>query len=89
MWRAFFMAIGVFACFLGAECLVVDRFVLAGEVKPSPTQTMFMTPPKKRELVPPEAAPWTLLSLGSISILYSLTLPKLGGGGGGDPGGGH
>jgi len=31
MWRAFFLALGVATCILGAECLVVDHFVLAGE----------------------------------------------------------
>jgi hypothetical protein len=82
MWRAFFMAVGIFSCFVGGECLVVDRFIMAGEAKPSPAQTFMMAPPKKREIVPAEAAPWTFLSLGSIAILYSLTLPKLGGGGG-------
>jgi hypothetical protein len=80
MWRAFFMGVGVFVCLLGAQCMVTDRFIMASEVKPAPT-AMFNNLPKKREVLPPEHAPWTLLSVGAISILYSLTLPKLGGGG--------
>jgi hypothetical protein len=79
MWRAFFMAIGVFAGFVGGECLIVDRFIMAGEVKQPPAQ-IFPMPPKKREISPPDWAPWTFLSVGAISILYSLTLPKMGGG---------
>jgi hypothetical protein len=89
MWRAFFMGIGVFALVFGAECLVTDRFILATEVKPPANQLAFISQPKKKEFVPPEWAPYTFLSLGTISILYSLTLPKLGGAGGGDPGPGH
>lgn len=81
MWRAFFMGMGVFVCLLGAQCMVTDRFILAAEAKPAPPSAMFNNLPKKKELVPPEHAPWTLLSIGAISILYSLTLPKLGGSG--------
>lgn len=80
MWRAFFMGVGVFVCILGAQCMVTDRFILAAEVKQAPA-AMFNNLPKKREVVPPEYAPWTLLSVGAVSILYSLTLPKLGGSG--------
>jgi len=80
MWRAFFMGVGVFVCLLGAQCMVTDRFVLAAEVKPAPT-AMFNNLPTKREVATPEHAPWTFLSVGAISILYSLTLPKLGGSG--------
>jgi hypothetical protein len=81
MWRAFFMGVGVFVCLLGAECMVTDRFVFASESKPAPISPVFASAAtaKKRELVPPEHAPWTLLSIGAVSILYSLTLPKLGG----------
>ena len=31
MWRAFFLAVGFFVVTLGAECLVMDRFVMASE----------------------------------------------------------
>lgn len=86
MWRAFFMGVGVFVCILGGECMVTDRFILALEVKQAPAMTMFNPMPKKREITPPEHAPWTLLSIGAVSILYSLTLPKLGGGGAPPPG---
>ena len=86
MWRAFFMGVGAFVCLLGAECMVTDRFILAAEMKPTPSMSMFPAPARKREFIPPEHAPWTLLSIGAISILYSLTLPKLGGGGPPPPG---
>lgn len=76
MWRAFFMAMGISACILGAECLVTDRFILASDAKPAMSNSFFATPAKKREFVPPESAPWSLLSVGAIAILYSLALPK-------------
>jgi hypothetical protein len=32
--------------------------------------------PAKRELVPTDWAPWSLISGGAVTILYSFTLPK-------------
>ena len=83
MWRAFFLAIGIFACIIGAECMVVDRFVMAGNSPPaeaSPANLFNAAPaPLQREMKPPEWAPWSLLSAGAVVILYSLTLAKPGG----------
>ena len=81
MWRSFFMGVGIFSCIFGAECMVTDRFILAADAKPTAAPTIFAaaSAPKK-DFVPPEWAPWTFLSVGAIGILYSLTLPKFGGG---------
>lgn len=80
MWRAFFLACGIYACVLGAECLVVDSFVMAGEQAPAAGQaSMFNAQPSAagpREVQPPEWAPWSLLSAGAVVILYSLTLTR-------------
>jgi len=83
MWRAFFLASGIFACILGAQCLVVDSFVWANE--PAPTAenpaTLFGAPPIETgspDLKPAEWAPWSLLSGGAVVILYSLTLGRSG-----------
>lgn len=78
MGRAFLMALGITACIFGAECMAVDRFVLAGEAK-SPTSepvSLFGPPaaPPAREYKPPEWMAWTLLSSGAIVILYSLAM---------------
>jgi len=92
MWRAFFLAVGIYLCILGAECLVVDKFVMAGEVPPSEAEhnpappgpaTLFgptapPTPTAKRDIEPAEWAPWSLLSAGAVVILYSLTLNRPG-----------
>jgi hypothetical protein len=81
MWRAFFLAIGIYACVIGAECMVVERFVMAGERPAQTTPTLFgATTFQKpaREVIPPEWAPWSLLSAGAVVILYSLTLNRQG-----------
>ncbi len=62
MWRSFFLAVGVFLFILGAEALVVERAVLnRGDAA---------------NIIPPEWAPWSLLSAGAVVILYSFTIPK-------------
>lgn len=82
MWRAFFLACGIYACILGAECLVVDTFLMASEAPPPPSQqaTIFSSPPpafaQQREVKPPDWAPWSLLSTGAVVVLYSLTLRR-------------
>ncbi len=75
MWRAFFWSLGLFACLLGLQCMVIDKAVLKSTESvrstiPGLTQT------KPREFVPPEWAPWSLMSLGAITILYSITLRR-------------
>src|SRR5205823_538015 len=79
MLRAFFLAMGISTCIYGAECLVVERFVLAGEVTPSgPGQAAAFNasarPP--REMVPPEWAPWSLLASGALVVLYSMAMRR-------------
>ncbi len=92
MWRAFFLALGIYLCILGAECLVVDNFVMAGETPPAasadPTAppagpaTLFGAaappPPAQRNIEPAEWAPWSLLSAGAVVILYALTINRQG-----------
>lgn len=84
MWRAFFMALGISLCILGAECLVVDQFVMAGEQPPTeqvPATFFGAVPPaatQSRDITPAEWAPWTLLSAGAVVILYALTVNKQG-----------
>jgi hypothetical protein len=86
MWRAFFLAVGISMCILGAECLAVERFELVTEEQavaesPSTPATLFGAPPPSLEPVtndiePPEWAPWSLLSAGAVIILYSLTINR-------------
>ena len=83
MWRAFFLALGIYACIFGAECLVVESYVMAGEQTSGPPgQTSLFqssTPlAASRDWRPAEWAPWSLLSTGAVVILYSLTLNRPG-----------
>ncbi|RIK72099.1 MAG: hypothetical protein DCC68_26795 [Planctomycetota bacterium] len=78
MWRAMFIAIGVTACILGVECMLIDKAVLVdrGDAAAAPQINGVAAPAAKRELVPPEWAPWSLISAGAVVMLYSFTLPK-------------
>jgi hypothetical protein len=82
MWRALFLALGIYACIFGAECLVVETYVMAGEAPTSPSgqASLFQgnsTPlAASRDWKPAEWAPWSLLSTGAIVILYSITLNR-------------
>lgn len=84
MWRAFFAAIGAILLILGGECLVVEKAVLASspqkaEAPMSPfDEPHAPRPPVRRELRPPEWAPWSLLSAGAVIMLYTFTLRREG-----------
>ena len=91
MWRAFFLALGIYCCILGAECLIVDQFVMAGEAPaateaiaapPGPATLFGATAPPpplaQRDIEPAEWAPWSLLSAGAVIILYALTINRQG-----------
>lgn len=78
MWRAFFLAVGVYLTLLGAQCLGVEKFILKAEEKvvregPMPGEKTQVT--RKKEIVPPPWAPWTLMSTGVITCIYSFTVP--------------
>jgi len=87
MWRAFFLAVGISMCIVGAECLAVERFELAGEEVvdegPAGPATLFGSSPptpfaETRDIEPPEWAPWSFLSAGAVIILYALTINRQG-----------
>jgi hypothetical protein len=68
MWRSLFLAVGVFTLVLGIECLLIDRATLISN-RDTANQ-------EYSEMSPPDWAPWSLMSAGTIVILYSFTLPK-------------
>ncbi len=85
MFRAFAMAVGITLCIMGGECLVVEKVVWAGSGENNVAragqapQGFTFTPTEKannREYIPPEWLPWSLLSAGAITILYSITIPR-------------
>lgn len=78
MWRALFLAIGVSLCILGAETLAIEKAILANR-SPAVVASDSLAPDLPaagKEIVPPEWAPWSLLSAGAVVILYSFTIPR-------------
>lgn len=87
MFRAFALAVGISLAVLGAECLLIEKVVMAGSksmAASTPASLELMqeqalpTPDERslKEIAPPEWAPWVLLSVGSVIILYSFTIPR-------------
>lgn len=76
MWKAMFWALGLYIFLLGAQCLVVDRAILAKrEVIPSSVPLVGDTV-RAKEFTPPDWAPWGLFAFGTVTLLYSFTIPK-------------
>lgn len=75
MWRALFLAVGTYACLLGGECLVLEKAVLKARPDRAPG-IIESTVGRQREIIPPDWAPWSLLSVGAVTVLYSFTIPK-------------
>lgn len=80
MWRSLFVALGISSVILGVECLVIDKAVLARREDPAPgilnKEGKVATVGRSRELIPPDWAPWSLMSTGAVVVLYSFTLPR-------------
>ena len=74
MWRALFLALGTSAVILGAEFLVVDKATLKATDAVEVSVSSKSAP--NREFVPSEWAPWSLISVGAVTILYSFTIPR-------------
>ena len=80
MWRSFFLAIGLFVMFLGAECIVVQEFRLRMHEPPQQQQSSLFAPQQpqvgpQRVLRPQPWVPWSFLSTGAVVCLYSFTIP--------------
>ena len=83
MWRPFFLAVGISMVIFGAECLGVEKMILALRYVPkaTPVKNALFTEEKKpspvpREFSPKPFIPWTLMSTGAVTCLYSFTLHK-------------
>ncbi|MBX7165182.1 MAG: hypothetical protein K1X74_02420 [Pirellulales bacterium] len=80
MWRALFLALGISAVILGAESLTLEKAVLkpkGGKQQSGFATASWMSPTARgKEVVPPEWAPWSLLSIGAVTMLYSFTIPQ-------------
>jgi hypothetical protein len=79
MWRAFFLAIGIFLVILGIECLAVEKVYLKIHDEPQAQMNPFDPTPKEgapKQLTPQNWHPWSLLSIGVVICLYSFTIPR-------------
>ena len=78
MWRSFFLGVGIYLVLLGGQSLLVDRATLRIHEDAAVEGSDTVGPAKT--LTPPPWAPWTLLSTGAVTCIYSFTLPKRPGG---------
>ena len=81
MWRALFLAVGIFCCLLGFNAIAIDKAVLrsgvAATVKDNAALGIRRAGTTGRvEVQPPDWAPWGLLSVGVVVILYSFSIPR-------------
>jgi hypothetical protein len=81
MWRAFFLAVGVYVALFGAQCLIVQKFVLKARQTVVAKQDPYRpnSAPKlgpKKEFVPLPWVPYSLMSTGVVVCLYSFTIPN-------------
>jgi hypothetical protein len=81
MMRSSFFATGLFVLMWGASFLVVDKVVLHAREEAPQKYTgfrgMFTTTNASRQRVfdPPDWAAFSLLSIGSVTMLYAIALP--------------
>ena len=78
MWRSLFLALGAFTVILGAEFMAIDKAILKSryEATAGTPRAMSGQAGRSREFVPKDWAPWSLLSAGSVVMLYSFTIPR-------------
>ncbi|MFN0053418.1 MAG: hypothetical protein ACKV0T_14640 [Planctomycetales bacterium] len=81
MLRAMFFAAGFFITLCGASLLFVDKVVLdlkTEAIKQSGFRGLFSkaAPERKKTIDPPDWASFSLLSIGTVTVLYSIALPK-------------
>lgn len=80
MWRALFLAIGISLFILGVECLAVNKITLKARGKPEKVEqkTLQAPPPvaRRRDFVIGDHAPWSLMGLGAVVVIYAFDLPQ-------------
>lgn len=67
MLRSLFLALGIFLLVLGLESMAIDQ---ATVTNPSEEGASSVT------LTPADWVPWSLVSAGTVTMLYSYTLPQ-------------
>jgi hypothetical protein len=81
MVRAVFFSIGLFIALWGGSFLVIDKLVLNSDSE-SASQGGFrgllggVSPARKKVIDPPDWAAFSLMSVGTVTMLYAVALPK-------------
>ena len=81
MVRSIFFSLGMFIALWGGAFLVVDKMVLNTDSDPT-AQGGFRglfggaSQTKKKVVDPPDWAAFSLMSLGTVTMLYAVALPK-------------
>ncbi len=77
MWRSLFLAIGLFLVVMGVAFLVVDGVELkAHETLPVSFLSLGPREGPPKQIVPAPWWPWSFLSAGAVTCLYSFTIPR-------------
>ena len=76
MFRSLFLAVGLFICLMGIECLFVETAVFTTADFAEADLVDPMAPPPSFVISPPAWAPWGLLVSGLVVMIYSFTLPR-------------
>ncbi len=80
MLRSSFFAAGLFVFMAGASFLMVDKLTLTlkDDTHSDPKfRGMFTTNAERQRVIdPPEWAAFSLMSIGSVTMLYAVALPK-------------
>lgn len=83
MLRSTFFSVGLFVALCGGSLLFIDKIVLdptQAPVRPSGFRGLFasMATPDQKTIDPPDWAAFSLISIGAITMLYAVALPRKG-----------
>ena len=81
MWRSFFWSIGIFACLVGGECLILEKAVMHPASAAASSGFGVRAESRQKEVAVPDWAPWSLFSFGAVTLIYTVTIPKRANGG--------
>ena len=83
MFRAFWFSCGVFVAMWGIAFLMVDQITFSWKVEPVVQRDpefrgFYVTMNENRQRVfnPPQWMAFSLMSIGTVTMLYSVALPK-------------
>ena len=82
MVRSIFFSSGMFVAMWGVTFLMVDKMILNVKDDTPAKQAGFRglftstTPERKKVFDPPDWAAFSLMSVGTVTMLYSVALPK-------------